>query len=89
MERIRMIGLGKSFGVRQVFSNVSFEIKEGDRLALVGPNGAGKSTLLKCILGYEELDEGNVVKSPVASIGYLLGLMYMHWKNNLKNLRAA
>ena len=71
MERIRMIGLGKSFGVRQVFSNVSFELKEGDRLALVGPNGAGKSTLLKCILGYEELDEGNVVKSPVASIGYL------------------
>ena len=71
MERIRMIGLGKSFGVRQVFSNVSFEIKEGDRLALVGPNGAGKSTLLKCILGYEELDEGNVIKSPVASIGYL------------------
>ena len=66
-----MIGLGKSFGVRQVFSNVSFEIKEGDRIALVGPNGAGKSTLLKCILGIEELDEGQVVMSPVASIGYL------------------
>ena len=71
MERIRMIGLGKSFGVRRVFSNVSFEIKEGDRIALVGPNGAGKSTLLKCILGIEELDEGQVVMSPVASIGYL------------------
>lgn len=71
MERIRMIGLGKSFGVRQVFSNVSFEIKEGDRIALVGPNGAGKSTLLKCILGIEELDEGQVVMSTVASIGYL------------------
>lgn len=71
MERIRMIGLGKSFGVRQVFSNVSFEIKEGDRIALVGPNGAGKSTLLKCILGIEELDEGQVIMSPVASIGYL------------------
>ena len=71
MERIRMIGLGKSFGVRQVFSNVSFEIKEGDRIALVGPNGAGKSTLLKCILGIEELDEGQVVMSHVASIGYL------------------
>lgn len=71
MERIRMIGLGKSFGVRPVFSNVSFELKEGDRIALVGPNGAGKSTLLKCILGLEELDEGQVVKSPVATIGYL------------------
>lgn len=71
MERIRMIGLGKSFGVRQVFSNVSFEIKEGDRVALVGPNGAGKSTLLKCILGIEELDDGQVVMSSVASIGYL------------------
>ena len=71
MERIRMIGLGKSFGVRQVFSNVSFEIKEGDRVALVGPNGAGKSTLLKCIFGIEELDEGQVVMSSVASIGYL------------------
>ena len=71
MERIRMIGLGKSFGVRQVFSNVSFDIKEGDRIALVGPNGAGKSTLLKCILCIEELDEGQVVMSPVASIGYL------------------
>ena len=38
---------------------------------MVGPNGAGKSTLLKCILGIEELDEGQVVMSPVASIGYL------------------
>ncbi|WP_416514933.1 ATP-binding cassette domain-containing protein, partial [Klebsiella pneumoniae] len=61
MERIRMIGLGKSFGVRQVFSNVSFEIKEGDRIALVGPNGAGKSTLLKCLFGIYQKDSGTIL----------------------------
>ena len=61
MERIRMIGLGKSFGVRQVFSNVSFELKEGDRLALVGPNGAGKSTLMKILNGLYSSDSGRVL----------------------------
>ena len=59
MERIRMIGLGKSFGVRQVFSNVSFEIKEGDRLALVGPNGAGKSTTMKMLLALTKPKAGS------------------------------
>lgn len=71
MERIRIIGLEKSFGIKQVFSNISFELAQGERLGLVGPNGAGKSTLLKCILDLEERDGGQVVKSPVATIGYL------------------
>ncbi|WP_298705798.1 ABC-F family ATP-binding cassette domain-containing protein [uncultured Veillonella sp.] len=71
MERIRMIGLSKSFGVRSVFSNVSFEIKRGERVGLVGPNGAGKSTLMKCILGIEDLDDGQVVKDSATTIGYL------------------
>lgn len=71
MERIQMIGLEKSFGIDQIFSNVSFEIKQGERIGLVGPNGAGKSTLMKCILGLEELDKGQVVKNGTVKIGYL------------------
>lgn len=71
MERIRIIGLGKSFGIREIFKDISFEIKTGDRLGLVGPNGAGKSTLLKCIMGLEEPDAGQVVIDDAVSIGYL------------------
>ena len=71
MEQIRIEKLGKSFGVREIFSNVSFTIQQGERLALVGPNGAGKSTLMKCILGIEEHDAGIIVKDSSITIGYL------------------
>ena len=71
MEQIRIEKLGKSFGIREIFSNVSFTIRQGERLALVGPNGAGKSTLMKCILGIEEHDEGVIVKDSSITIGYL------------------
>ena len=71
LEQIRIEKLGKSFGVREIFSNVSFTIRQGERLALVGPNGAGKSTLMKCILGIEEHDEGIIVKDSSITIGYL------------------
>ena len=71
MEQIRIEKLGKSFGIREIFSNVSFTIRQGERLALVGPNGAGKSTLMKCILGIEEHDAGVIVKDSSITIGYL------------------
>ena len=71
MEQIRVIGLSKSFGVRQLFNKVSFEIKHGERVGLVGPNGAGKSTLMKCLLGIEDYDEGQIIKDSATTIGYL------------------
>ena len=52
--------LTKSFGIRNLFRNISFHIEEGDKIAFVARNGSGKSTLLKIITGLETADEGTV-----------------------------
>src|SRR3982075_1204078 len=51
-------GVGKSYGTKEVFRDVSFVIERGDRIALVGVNGAGKSTLIKLLAGSETLTRG-------------------------------
>ena len=51
MAVLKISGLSKSFGIKTVFENVSFEVRSGERVGLVGANGAGKTTLLKCIMG--------------------------------------
>jgi ATP-binding cassette subfamily F protein 3 len=50
--------IAKSYGETPVFSNVSFVIERGDRVALVGVNGAGKSTLIKILAGAEPVTSG-------------------------------
>jgi ATP-binding cassette subfamily F protein 3 len=63
--------IGKSFGARTLFEDVSLSINLGERIALVGPNGAGKSTLFSIILGTTEPDAGSVVIDKHTTIGYL------------------
>jgi ATP-binding cassette subfamily F protein 3 len=50
--------LSKSYGGRTLFSDVGFELYQGDRVGLVGPNGVGKSTLLHIVSGLDQSDQG-------------------------------
>lgn len=71
MAVLKINGLSKSFGIKTVFENVSFEVRSGERIGLVGANGAGKTTFLRCLMGQEDYDKGSVSTSPGAVIGYL------------------
>ena len=71
MAVLKINGLSKSFGIKTVFENVSFEVRSGERIGLVWANGAGKTTLLRCLMGQEDYDKGSVSTSPGAVIGYL------------------
>lgn len=71
MSRITIQSLEKSYGGEALFSNLSFEVGPGMRLAVAGPNGCGKSTLLKIVAGRSETDAGTVNIERGARIGYV------------------
>lgn len=52
--------ISKTHGIKPLFSNITFHISEGDKIALVARNGTGKSTLLKILAGKDTVDEGTV-----------------------------
>jgi ATP-binding cassette subfamily F protein 3 len=62
--------LCKSFGERQILTDISFNIKRQDKIALIGENGVGKTTLLKIICGLDEEFSGTVNINPSVKIGY-------------------
>jgi ATP-binding cassette subfamily F protein uup len=64
MSLISLVGAGKDFGIRTLFSDLDLHVGERERLGLIGPNGAGKSTLLKVLAGVEPLDRGERRCSP-------------------------
>jgi D-xylose transport system ATP-binding protein len=55
---LELRGISKSFGSVQALTDVDFEVRAGEVMALVGDNGAGKSTLIKCIAGINPIDSG-------------------------------
>ena len=60
MHYVSVEGIAKTFGVKPLFTNISFHIEEGDKIALVARNGTGKSTLLRMMGGNETADTGKI-----------------------------
>lgn len=69
-EVLRVEGLGKSFDSKNLFENVDFLIRKGERVFIIGKNGSGKSTLMKILVGETEASTGYIEAGYNVEIGY-------------------
>ena len=84
---LEVINMTKKFGSLVALDNVSMKLRPGTFHALLGGNGAGKSTLVKCIMGYYQPDEGDIIlneqqikiKNPREAKQYGIGMVYQHF----------
>ena len=60
MALLEVNGIGKSFGTTKVLRDISFELAEGEALAIIGSSGSGKTTLLRCLNFLETADAGSI-----------------------------
>lgn len=67
---LRVENYSKSFGDNHLFHDISFEVKRGEKVAIIGQNGTGKTTLLKMINGMEPADNGTAIPGTNVEIGY-------------------
>ena len=63
--------LTMSFGLQEIFNDVSLQIKDKEKVGIIGVNGAGKSTLFKLIMGKLSPDSGKIIMAPGTRIGFL------------------
>ena len=66
----KMKNIAKSFGERNLFSDVNLTVEGGERIAILGDNGTGKTTFIKCLLGDEDCT-GKIQFGPTVKWGYL------------------
>lgn len=71
MNILSLENVSKSFGIKPLFSSVTFGLDEADKIGVIGANGSGKTTLLKVIAGEEEPDSGRVVIANGKVVAYL------------------
>ncbi|BFK81968.1 ABC-F family ATP-binding cassette domain-containing protein [Clostridium baratii] len=62
--------LSKSFEDKNLFNNISFDLKRGEKIALIGDNGRGKTTLLNIIMGKLKADSGKAILGTNVNVGY-------------------
>ena len=74
---LSVTGLGKSFGARVLFEDVSLQLNPGSRYGLVGANGSGKTTFLRILAGDEPASEGSFVVKKGARLGALRQDLYL------------
>lgn len=60
MALLEVNGIGKSFGATSVLRGISFDLAEGEALAIIGSSGSGKTTLLRCLNFLETADTGSI-----------------------------
>ena len=58
---IKLEGIKKSYGTRQIFNGLSLDIADGEVVGLIGPSGSGKSLLLRCLMMLDKPDEGKII----------------------------
>ncbi len=95
MGTLKVTNLAKSFGIDELFKDVSFEVARGDKVGFVGANGAGKSTLMKILMGQEEYDAGSIQWDSNDTIGYVEqtadfagGTLYEEFQHAFDDIRA-
>ena len=88
MNYLSVDGISKSYGIKTLFSGVTFGIEKGDKTALIASNGSGKSTLLKIVVGRESMDSGTVTFANDIRVGYLEQLPQYDPKLNIREVIA-
>ena len=68
----------KAYGADEIFSDVTFEIKGTEKIAIVGRNGCGKTTFLRCMCGEESFDHASIARQNGTEIGYLSQKVLAH-----------